>query len=639
MAGLLGTRLDELAAGLRRRQVPLPPEIAAFVALEVSEALLAGPAIVGPSEVVVGPDGSVSVFAPPASASTVDASKAVVSLLAMLLRQSRGTPAALSQMIERAQRGQAIELARLRAELEALLIPLNRGATRRVLARLLRDAAREDAPPVEVEPGDSTRPPPDAGHLAAGVDALLSGAMTPAPPPPAVSTHTSAPPPPEALETGVDDLLASAPAPRVPSTGLGPTGSDLPPVELWEAVARNAAPSPKPAQPAQPKSSRPPPPSSPPPREAAGAAPIAPTSSAGAKAAQPAPAAQVIPITDARSASVMTPTPTGATGPHGHHAAGAAGAAGPHIASLSAPSANPAIARALDAPLPTRKPLTPLSRIEVESGPEPDLTGLPDPDARASRPWGLLAFGLVLLLVLGGGVALYFVRPDLVHQWLGRPTDEQRLAAQRAADERAQRERERQEGLYGELTVESDPPEAQVLLFLGRAPAEMQHLPPGVAHEVVAVADGYAPGRAVIAPDAPWERLASPPAGTDPFRVEIGLQLPRLAGDAGVEPEIGPTQLPQAMGQPRGSDVGTLRVVTTPPGAKVYYVAGFTPTTIRDMRTDRAVELLVYRPGHRSVRHVVAGSDWSASQQGVRTATARVRLEPLVPDAGPPARR
>lgn len=163
----------------------------------------------------------------------------------------------------------------------------------------------------------------------------------------------------------------------------------------------------------------------------------------------------------------------------------------------------------------------------------------------------------------------------------------------------------------GDLIVHVPDRDAQVLRFVGRAPITVSNLPVGAAHEFVATAEGHRPARALVAADAEWEVT---PEGA---RYEVALQLPDASGaaaDAGLE--LGPSRLTEQVGSP-GGRLGSVRVVATPRGARVYQLLGFAPTVeVRDVPLGEPEELMVYREGAPPVVRVVAPSDFK--QQGDR---------------------
>ena len=173
MSDVAGTTIDDLVAALKSRRAPLPFEIGAFVALSVCEELVSAPAHVSGSVVRIASDGAVSVSAPTTAASDEACARAIIALLAQLLvAAGPSVPPRLHALVDRGPSDGAWRVERVRDELAAALVPLNRGASRRVLARLVRESGREQRPsavPVVVE--GAAR-----GALDDELDALLDAA-------------------------------------------------------------------------------------------------------------------------------------------------------------------------------------------------------------------------------------------------------------------------------------------------------------------------------------------------------------------------------------------------------------------------------------------------------------------------------
>ncbi|AKF06694.1 hypothetical protein [Sandaracinus amylolyticus] len=550
MNDLLGVTIDDLVASLKSRRIRIPSDIGAFVALETVEALLRGPAIVRGGDVRIAEDGTVSVFAPPNSASAEEAARSVIALLATLLVASgTGVPPVLVGLVEHGAGSGPAALERLRDELEASLVPLNRGASRRVLSRMIREARRA------------------ASQAESALDEV----------------------PEDQLDDALDDLIgAPAKKPAAPAGARGMSDPDLaapafsaPPADLSDPFA-------DPEKDPHPLSVTPP------------------------------PGAVISPIPrvrhEAPSDAITLDEPR------------------PELAAIAAPKRTTPKEIAKPAPRVREPAPEPAPAIESERPPKPRAKAPPSFDEFEAAPkstgrgggliWGL-AFVVVILFAIAG-VAL--MRPDLVDVALGRPpapeapagpTPEEQEAALRAHRAR-----------FGTLTVRSTPDRAQVLMFVGRGPAMATQLPTGMAYELVAIADGRAPTRAIVPADAQWERTADGP------RYELAMQT----GDQAMPPDrmvLGDTRLPRdALGAP-GPELGSIRVVTNPPGAKVYLLVGFTPqVTVQNVRTDEVVELLVYREGHALERVPVMPSDWREGEDGTKTADVEVTLRPLAPQRG-----
>jgi hypothetical protein len=171
----------------------------------------------------------------------------------------------------------------------------------------------------------------------------------------------------------------------------------------------------------------------------------------------------------------------------------------------------------------------------------------------------------------------------------------------------------------GDLVITSQPGRAQVLLLIGPGPALATDLPLGVAQEFVAIADGYAPARAVVPADAAWEDASGQP------RYELAIQADRAKNPA-QEQQLGATLLPRDVGTPQAR-LGSVRVVTTPRGAKVYQLIGFTPDVrVENLPLDQSYELLIYLEGRAPVIRHVAAADFH-EQHGKRSAEVSVDFD------------
>lgn len=283
------------------------------------------------------------------------------------------------------------------------------------------------------------------------------------------------------------------------------------------------------------------------------------------------------------------------------------------------PVASPVVAVPIGATAESRAaPRAAALRAAPEQGPRAprpiELTDDLPPPSRGGGAWLVLA-----TVVAGIAVAALVVarqRPDLVDRALGRPSaDAQPDAAVRPPPPIE----------AGTLEVRSTPAGAQVFLFVGRGPAVVDDLPSGVAHEFLVVAEGRAPQRVIVPPDATWETSESG------RRYELAAQAgPPI--EEGVDPAsvpLGPSLMPREPGSP--GDLGSVRVVTNPPGAKVFMLIGFTPDVhVENLPTDQAYELLVWAEGHRLERALVGPSDW-AGEGSAQTASVDVALEALPP--------
>jgi hypothetical protein len=131
--------LDELCSVLATKRVPMAPELAGYIALEVAEHADPQAGEIDPKSVYVGEEGTVALVQPKRDNPTGDAEASVRAALARLLEASGSQTPALAAA---SRRPGGAGLRALVAELEAALIPVNRAAGRRALARLAREAKR-----------------------------------------------------------------------------------------------------------------------------------------------------------------------------------------------------------------------------------------------------------------------------------------------------------------------------------------------------------------------------------------------------------------------------------------------------------------------------------------------------------------
>ena len=254
--------LDALVAGLRRRGTPLASESALFVALECADAITAAPRALTTARVSIDSEGRVDASGCDESSETA----AVRSIGALVRALCEPVPATVREFIRRTEDGSIAKVASAANELEALLVPLNRGAARRVVSRLAREVAKDPQPEAISAPapthaatasepsalGSSVDTEPEGNALSdastsAGATATVAD-MTPLPsklpPPPRLGSLTSLPigpsrdgdgelhagevaedegrgadhtvPDGDALETGRSDAEESLDAPRKP---------------------------------------------------------------------------------------------------------------------------------------------------------------------------------------------------------------------------------------------------------------------------------------------------------------------------------------------------------------------------------------------------------------------------------------
>ncbi len=131
--------LEDVFTVVEAKRVPLAPELAGYLALEIADGTDAGSGNVDPKTVFISEEGTVALVRPKKDPITGEAEASVRALLNKLLDASgSGTPA----LTTAAKRKPGNGLPALVEELEAALIPVNRAAGRRALARLVREVKR-----------------------------------------------------------------------------------------------------------------------------------------------------------------------------------------------------------------------------------------------------------------------------------------------------------------------------------------------------------------------------------------------------------------------------------------------------------------------------------------------------------------
>src|SRR5688572_952245 len=127
--------LVEVALAAHSRQAPLPAESAGYLVLAVADQVALAARSVRKDAIELNEDGSVKLSAAE-PATEAQAEQQLRALLAELLRSASSLTPALVRV---SSKPPLANLAALVSELEAALIPVNRGAARRALARLSRE--------------------------------------------------------------------------------------------------------------------------------------------------------------------------------------------------------------------------------------------------------------------------------------------------------------------------------------------------------------------------------------------------------------------------------------------------------------------------------------------------------------------
>ncbi|HQY61188.1 MAG TPA: hypothetical protein PK141_07335, partial [Polyangiaceae bacterium] len=218
--------LEDVLTVVAAKRVPLAPELAGYLVLEIADGADPTGGAVEPRSVFIGDEGSVAVVrARRTEPSAQDAEVSARSLLARLLEAGGSTTPALTATARRRSTG---GLRALATEIESALIPVNRSAGRRALARLAREVKR-----VTQGVGRNATASPVARREEPRADAPQPAAREPA------ATHDRWDEPATALPLGPADT--PAPAPTSPAaTARDPSAAQ--PEGTADGPARTRAP-------------------------------------------------------------------------------------------------------------------------------------------------------------------------------------------------------------------------------------------------------------------------------------------------------------------------------------------------------------------------------------------------------------
>jgi hypothetical protein len=580
--------LDEVFAVVVSKRVPLAPELAGYLVLEIAEHADPGGGDVDPKSVFVGDEGTVALVKPRRDGATGDAEASIRSALARLLEASGSQTPALSAT---SKRKSGAGLPALAEELEAALIPVNRAAGRRALARLAREVKR-----VTLGVGRNALPSSsDAAPVAARRPSSPSHQTPAATPPPPPAAPTPEPPP------------ASVASPTFsreeePTTARG---------QIPAEVMRKATPAPGPMDTGEmPTTQFEPMSRSPSPSQADVDDLISDFSVSGQSEKQharelkamvgleptPPPPPEILRRLETREVSVQRDSGIESLLAMG----GESGAGEPTRAPAPAPRepprapappARPAYrssAASLPGNLDERQLPTQPTSVKKMRSTSPSLAQI-----KARRGSGIV-FVLAIAAVLAGAYAVWQLRPGAMAS-RNPPSPASALSAPAAPVATS---------CKATLMVADIPPHAEVLLRSGHAPIDVTDMPVGTRLEFVATAEGYAPKRVVVPAGASWD---NGPDGKPRF--ETGVQLDKSKAKAG-------TNDPWPAGEP-GSEVGgqgppgTVHVVATPRGAEIWMLVGMGPDArIEQLHCSQDFDVLIAGPTTFRKRMHVAGSDF-----------------------------
>lgn len=573
--------LDEVFTVVATKRVPLAPELAGYLALELAEHADPSGGDVDPKSVFVGEEGTVALVKPRREGACGNAEESIRAALGRLLEASGSQTPALAAT---SKRKSGSGLRALADELEAALIPVNRAAARRALARLAREVKR-----VTLGVGRAALPSTS--------DAVPSSRRASS-----SSLSSSTPPPPREL--------GPAPLPRAPGTdGEGPrlgrdAGTPAPSAtfapEEEPTTTRTAVPEEvmRKATPPPPRMERP---SAAPGRTATGDDEPPPTTSFRPSAPSPSQA-------DIDSLIANFGVSGGGDSPATGELKAIAGLepTPPPPPLVKTPREGPgrapmrATARSEDTLLDPRQLPTQPSKLRQR----PSLPSTPASKSGGSR--ALVALGFVA--IAAGTFAV----------WRLRPTAAVEPAPQRPEPSAAALAGPPVAACRGTLVVTDVPPRAEVLLREGQAPVDVERMPVGARLEFVATAEGFAPKRVVVPTGATWDAT---PEGKP--RLEVAVQLDKSHADPGTS-DAWPASEPGSSAGGAGLP-GTVHVVATPRGAEVWLLAGLGPEArVEQVSCNEDVDVLLAGPGAFRKRLHITPSDFVPSEAAPSPGVARV---------------
>lgn len=641
--------LEDVFTVVEAKRVPLAPELAGYLSLEIADGTDAGSGNVDPKTVFVSEEGTVALVRPRKDVVTGEAESSIRAILAKLLDASGSATPALTAA---ARRKTGNGLPALVEELEAALIPVNRAAGRRALARLARETKRvlmgvgrnASAPPVVAPPApklpgipgevamQSRRPgaPPkvfdeEAATVPRKVNpiseqpapAAAPRGASPLPPPPGrPASGPPGPPPPPARN--VDKLFAGDEVESLLDSfevsgqndnkqmsrdlkaiaGLSPTPPPPDAKSIEEIVKDVGKGLPKmlttPQEPAAVGG-------------ADGVEALLALADASGSARPPpaAPPAPPPPVAPPPPAATALAAPLGSAPPP---------PAAP--ASHAAPAPAPYVAPAVPAPPPSKPaPIAPPKAAERKSSRREKISDAPAEKSTGSRrarttggrgkgqgpraPKTSLAILVLLLVVLIGAVGFVWLKAPRLFTGKKKPAASASAVPGPTAPAAPK--------CKVALVVSDVPANAEILLRMGQAPLDVERMPVGTRLEFVGTAEGYAPKRAVVKAESTWDKG---PDGKP--RIDVPVQLdPSKAKPGAIDPWPGAEPGSQVGGT--GSP-GTVHVVSNVRGAEIWLLAGLGPEArIEQLRCDGDIDVLLAGPPTLRKRLHVAEKEITAA--------------------------
>lgn len=641
--------LEDVFAVVEAKRVPLAPELAGYLSLEIADGTDAGSGDVDPKTVLISEEGTVALLRPKKEVVIGEAESSIRNLLAKLLDASGSSTPALTLA---ARRKPGNGLPALVEELEAALIPVNRAAGRRALARLAREVKRvtlgvgrnASSPPLSSPPKREEMPAssvPLPGVPRGDVE-LRSGRVfddeaatvprrtnplsdqapaaptnaprgaSPIPPPPGRPASAPVPPPPPARNNDklfagdeVESLLDSFEVSNLHGdkqmsrelkaiAGLSPTPPP-PDAKSIDALVKDVAKElPTPGKPIDKKP------------ETDGVEALLALADASGPLAPPLPPpgfpakpdiVEVVPPPEPLPVPLPPPAAMPVVAPP---------AAPVPSAPVAPPPAPAASAPMLAAPA-ARRPSASSRREKVTSDVPPEQRS----GSRRARTTGgsgkrqprapktSLAILVVLLLVLVAAVGFVWIKAPRLFTGKKKPAASATASVAPVVPAPPK--------CKVALVVGDVPANAEILLRMGQAPLDVERMPVGTRLEFVGTAEGYAPKRAVIKAESTWDKGADGKP-----RIDVPIQLdPSKAKPGAIDPWPGAEPGSQVGGS--GSP-GTVHVVSNVRGAEIWLLAGLGPEArIEQLRCDADIDVLLAGPPTLRKRLHVAEKEIAAA--------------------------
>ncbi len=595
--------LEEIFAVVSQKRAPLAPELAGYLVLELAEGAGAAGEI-DPRYVYVSEEGSVALVRGPNEASG-DPEASLRRLLAKLLETAGAQTPALASV---ARRKGGAGVAVLVEELEASLIPVNRSAGKRALARLARETKRvtnrvgrnASAPSIELK-FDEEVPTTNRRDVPAEV---LQAAMPSIEPPPKLQrTPTPAPASasPDESQSNLptvgiskEDLEAAQTRTKRDSVDSLLDSFEISGQREDRAVAKDL-------------------------KRMAGLEPTKTPPPVEPKETHPA----RLSTDDALESLLAESSPpssirkdTGRESP---------------AARRSVPDSRP--------PQKTRQPSLAEDRQLPTAPSQVKKVHLSlSTEARLLKKKSGSGVGIILLFVLilaGFAIALWVVKPGFL---TGRTPE--KIAAERAAAEAESARIAAKNAIpacHATLVVAGAPKDSEILIREGQAPVDVEHMPVGAPLEFVATADGYVPKRAILNADATWDSSTGKP------RIDLPIQLDKSKAKPGAVDSWPPGDPGSEVGGKGNGKSGSVHVISSPKAAEIWLVAGLGPDVKKGDPADVAIEeivgcdtdvdVLVAGPtSYRKRLHVAASSfvaDPTATPDKTTGSKANVRVAHL----------